>query len=90
MKNKVFPTRITPGASYEQVKIEQEMNEIIIKSNRLSFIFIVLVFSMIGIPIAIILYMIKGKELRGYNKRIKELGKELDELILREALERKN
>ena len=88
MKNKVIPTRITPGASYEQVKIEQEMNELIVKSNRWSFLLMFLVISILGIPIAIILYLVKGKKIRGYNKRLNILGKELDDLILKEALEK--
>ncbi|WP_250673800.1 hypothetical protein LZ906_006810 [Paraclostridium ghonii] len=85
MKNLVIPTKLTQGASKEQLLIEQEMNDLIIQSNRLKFLIVILLFSIIGIPL--MLYFIPKAVKTG--NRLRQLQNELNDLIISEAPNKK-
>lgn len=81
MKNLAIPTKLTQGASKEQLLIEKEMNELIVKCKTRAIIIFILTFTIIGIPIALC-FIPKAFKM---NKRLKQLQGELDDLIIKEA-----
>lgn len=81
MKNLTIPTKLTQGASKEQLLIEQEMNELIKKSNRKALLILVLLFSIVGIPFTLFFIPSAVK----IHKRLKQLQRELNDLIINEA-----
>ncbi|WP_250674397.1 hypothetical protein LZ906_017565 (plasmid) [Paraclostridium ghonii] len=85
MKNLVIPSKLTQGASKEQLLIEQEMNELIIQSNRLKFLIVLLLFTIIGIPL--MLYFVPKAVKCG--NRLRQLQGELNDLMISEAPNKK-
>lgn len=81
MKNLAIPTKLTQGASKEQLLIEKEMNELITKSNRTALIILILTFTIVGFPIALC-FIPKAFKM---HKKLKQLQGELDDLIIKEA-----
>lgn len=81
MKNLILPTKLTQGASKEQLLIEKEMNELIVKCKIRAIIILMLTLTIIGIPIAL-LFAPKTYKL---HKKLKRLQSELDDIIINEA-----
>lgn len=81
MKNLTIPTKLTQGASKEQLLIEKEMNQLITKNNRTAIIILILTFSIIGFPIALCFIPKAFKT----HKRLRYLQGKLDKLIIKEA-----
>jgi phage regulator Rha-like protein len=79
-----MPTKLTQGASKEQLLIEKEMNELIVKRNKKNYLMIVLFFSVLGIPFMLFLI----KPIREMEKRLRELQNELTDLMIKEASEK--
>ncbi|WP_170074640.1 hypothetical protein [Paraclostridium dentum] len=81
MKNLAIPTKLTQGASKEQLLIEKEMNELLVKGKTRAVTMFILTFTIIGIPVVLLL---APKTYKIY-KRLKQLQGELDDLIIKEA-----
>ena len=81
MKNLVIPTRLTQGASKEQLLLEDELNKLIIKENRKNFIAYLFLISIVGLPIGIILLLVGRKN----RKRMKELQNKINEIAINNA-----
>ena len=85
VKNVTIPTRVLNGASKEQIEIEYQMNKLIAKTNKWALMLAMLTFSVIGIPIALMILLIKGKGITKDYKRIKELNEELRKAMIKNA-----
>lgn len=83
MKNLTFPTKLTQGATKEQLLLEKEMNNIIVKSNKQTFIALAFMFTIIGFPIGVII-LLASKPFKT-QKRLRELQAKIDDIIIANA-----
>lgn len=78
-------TYFTQGATQEQLVLEKELHKLKKELNKENTIALVLIFSVIGIPIAIIYVILGLKKSINRSKRIKQLQMQIEEIEFKNA-----